>query len=96
MGNADGTRVAAWVTSLFKGWRKERLISDGSDMLDAARVVLEEFGELTISPIGRVIDFARLALQLDPSEGDGGEVRQSYINAAGVAEFYPLGGVWLQ
>jgi hypothetical protein len=60
-------------------------------MPHAARAVLEEFGGLVISSEGRGIDFARLPLSFD-ADGDGGRYLQSYVEAAGVGELYPLGG----
>lgn len=83
-----GRRVSSEV---LEAWREERLRSDGLDMPQTAKVVLEEFGQLIISPSGRGIDFARLPLSFD-AEGDGGQYLQSYVDAAGVGELYPLGG----
>jgi len=75
----------------LEAWRKDRLISDELDMPRAARVVLEEFGGLVITSTDRGIDFARLALNFDPSEGDGGQFLRNYADAVGVEALYPLG-----
>ncbi len=82
-----GRRVSVEV---IEAWREERLISDGLDMPDSAKAVLEEFGQLTIGSNERGIDFARTKLCFD-ADGDGGSYLKNYVAAAGVGELYPLG-----
>jgi hypothetical protein len=75
----------------FENWRRTLLTSDDIEMSSAAEVVLREFGGLAIESTKRGVDVARMSLELDPLQAEGGaqELRRLAV-VAGVPVF-PLG-----